>query len=217
MPEIATRAVSRGDISEGSESLKAVLDIPFKGSRTYIHGPSLFDKSQETLRLWFGDGTYVKNLTMRRMARDVCVLETADEPSDPGGLIATATCVTPSGEAKLRICETAEPTGDRIPYPESDAVQGAAISGETISGGHAAGFSRIEQIVALTKDLHLKTQPGIDGQWIVLKVELADALDNAVPPFEIRIVNKLGGRMTISEIRAGGEKVGRIHFGVYKA
>ncbi len=195
--------------------MKQVLDIPYKEQRGYVAGNDIFDFALQAFRDHYAPDVYIASLIMRKMAHNLCELRSGDEPKNGAAAVATFKLAGMDNLPDGYLVETEQPVTTRIPYPEEDMLIGAEIEGETIRQGQVSDFSSIEEIVALTKALHNSVLPLDSGKWIFIRTDLSGRLDQAPTPFTIRIVNKLGGRATVSDILADGAPVGRIHFGVY--
>lgn len=195
--------------------MKKILEIPLKEPRKYISGNDLFDATEEAFQCWVGETAYVESLTMRKMSHSVCELRTEDEPVNNGRVVGQVRACAADGIHKGYIVETGLPVTTSVPYPEEEMLQGYSLGKDSIRQGTKSRFTPIEQIVALTKEMHYRTQAEILGKWIFIQLELDQSLPNGPEPFEIKIVNKLGTKLTISEITFGGVLIGRIYFGVY--
>ena len=195
--------------------MKKILEIPLKEPRKYISGNDLFDATEATFQGWVGDTAFVESFVMRKMAHSVCELRTADEPVNDAKVVGQVKARTTDGLHKGYIVETGAPVTASAPYPEQDMLQGYELGQDSIRQGDKSEFTPIEQIVALTKEMHYRTQAEISGKWIFIQLDLNQALPEGPSPFEIKIVNKLGTKLTISEIAYEDQLIGRIYFGVY--
>lgn len=195
--------------------MKKLLNIPLKEPRNYISGNDLFDAAEAVFREWLGIDAFIESLVMRKMAHSICEMRTDDEPAGDATVMGRVCAHVAGRSHKGYIVETGKPVMASIPYSESEMLVNAEISNDSIRQGAKSQFSPIEEIVALTKEMHYRTQPEITGKWIFIRLELERALTESAAPFEITIVNKLGAKMTISEIIHGGALVGQIYFGVY--
>ena len=195
--------------------MRNLLETPFLGTRQYVHGTSLFNAIEGTLRRDVGDDTHIKNLTIRHMATRTCALLAAeDDPDGHERLVANVMYWNGSQFLKGKVVETDQQIENRIPYPEDKIVRGSLVDGECIRQCEPSGYTVIEEIVALTKKLHYRTQPQPDGQWVFINIDLDRPLHFIEYPFQVEIVRKLGGKLTSSVIICNGEIVGRIQFGV---
>jgi len=191
-----------------------LLQFPRKGSRSYNHGTDLFHRTEELFR--DGDpSAYIKRFSIRTITHNRCELRTSDEPLGDDVPVADFVIMGASGETAGYIIETDAPVTDRIEYDEDSITSDADFSDKTIVQRSKTAFLAIEEVVALTKSLHYSAFPEVKKKWFFLKIDLTVCLrDVSSELFEVSVAQKLGERLTISDLSAGNEKIGRIYFGV---
>jgi hypothetical protein len=102
---------------------------------------------------------------------------------------------------------------ESYPYDEDGVVAPSTIAGDSISMATRSSANAIEEIVALTKRLHLARYLGASGKWLFVGLRLVRPLIiEADGPFRITLQRSLGGRLTQSAIEADGVHLGEIDF-----
>lgn len=182
--------------------------FPLKGERDYVHGTSLFDEVERVSGLQ-SDGAEV-DISFRKMIHNPsCTLEIRPAKTDDSVI---ARIVKDSGEV-LTICvnssnEIVESV--RIEYNEALICKYAKVDGSKIKSSLPNGFSNIEVVVALCKELH-NAYIGNECKWIFsrFKGRMPLILERNI---DLRIIKTVGTRLTCSEIFSAGNKVGEIYF-----
>ena len=75
------------------------------------------------------------------------------------------------------------------------------------------GYTTVENLVAMTKHLHLSLFPEARGKWFFSRLELTRLLPTYTDgPLCIELSHSLGQRLTRSSITLYGKPAGRIYF-----
>ncbi|HTT98572.1 MAG TPA: hypothetical protein VMF58_11020 [Rhizomicrobium sp.] len=187
--------------------MRMVVDVPFRGARTYLHSTNVFDflvartSADRDLKLTF----------RRKIACQVEAVSAADIER-PDDYPARFSGEGPAGRIDLVLAEKVPsvPIVRRKPYDENAVTDGSRIEGETIRSDADNGASAIERIVANNKRLvaHLI---GSQKTLVFSTVRLV-----SVPPrraaLKIELRSRLGSTLFRSRIYADEAEIGEIVF-----
>ncbi len=192
--------------------LKALPAFRFKGERTYVQGPDLFDAVALALES-MGDG-YVQGLTFRSFTNKQCQIFVGNFERCRGKVICEgqwrSNC---TGELKkYRVCEANEPVSIRQPFEEEKMVEGGKIVEDGISGPYASQFTIIENVVALTKKFHNEKFPLSEGKWVFGQIVLNERLPDSCGLIQIENHQNIKDRFSRNRIVLDGHLVGEIRF-----
>ncbi len=194
--------------------IKQLLDIKLKGARSYVHSSDLYLTLDCVAKERFGPSAWLSSLSFRELIETRCQL-ILPEDGEVSALHGQATCTIEISGNTLAglIVATGETITQRIPFDEALIERSADISQKKIIQRHRAGFTAIEEMVALTKYLHNIILPPEKGRWVFSGIDLKIPLpveDDAC--FYVVLVQNLAGRMTISKIQQGDRDIGTIKF-----
>jgi len=192
------------------------LNLGFKGNRNYIQGGDIFNAIQTIAREVVEENAWVKHIAFRGFAKNACDFILDRIENVPGNLV-RATCNISFNKKLIPavIIETQEKITKRYPFDESKITKESLITGSAIKQISRAGYTDIEEIVALTKFLHNQILPVEHKRWIFSQLDLNIPLQlNEIERFTIDIKQNLGNRMTVSEISQHDNIVGKIKFTV---
>lgn len=181
------------------------LDLPFKGSREYVHSTDLYPALMEVARERFGPQAWVDGLTIRRPFR--CIIQVSFEPVE----VSFGSFRIRNGNQSIAgwLLETDTLVTRRIPY-DTSPLSAAAVSGP----GYARlleplpGFPVLDVLVVLMKQVAAQVDR---RQWWLCQLNL-DAPLTAVYPIEVSIRNNVGGRCLVFHILQASIEVGTSRF-----
>ncbi len=195
--------------------------IAFKGTRTYLQGPDLFDvmraAAQELGHVSASSEriTFAVNNMIEGSDIEIAVSATPIV-TDGATWVAKMTLRGASGDTlyiAARSAGTGQEEGLRIPYDEEKIVSQCEVSGDSVSSRVLAGFSLIEKIVSLNK--HLRTCLHPEGQvptkWLFVRADFKvwpETLQN----IEITSQTDAPARIYKSTVSFDGVEAGEIHF-----
>lgn len=197
------------------------MNFRFKGRRTYVHGPDIYN----SLLRCVGDLLPVDQvrrfrLTMHGFVTRACVL-TLGEPGEiisrPGD--AKAECVFEFADQRMIgwLTELEAPVTESYEFDEA-RIEGACVAdGDIIRVSGSTGYSAIEVAVSMTKQLHNRLFPNPGAAWVVTGFDLRRIpSDGEAERFEIRFRHNFNNRLTKSELFVGGECIGVVYFSLVK-
>lgn len=199
---------------------KIALNFRYKGDRQYIHGTDMFNQCFKVLKeqtqgeignLEFAihkmtDSNLSLILYQKQQAPEVDYRDIAILKFSSCGLL---------WQANLINADT-KPT-DRYSYDEASIIELCEID-ETaryifLNGGETP-YSEIETLVSMTKALHLKLFPQLQGSWVFCRWESPrwPLGSGSMRSVSIRLMQAVGTRLTKSEVSLEGEVLGHIYF-----
>ena len=200
--------------SHERDGVERRLNLQFKGDRTYLQGPDMFN---ETLR-WLTStaGAELKDIdfSFHRLAHRQ-LTATADTPRSDSNPVAVCAFTVNDVRRKVYLVETDQPVTGRYPYPEDEIVRPLDIDHDRHSGvlRGPTPYSEIEVWVAITKALHMSTLPDRKGKWLFVRGRLPKFVHKAhAPERTLTIAAGLGGRLTRTEVLLDGVTAGEIYF-----
>lgn len=196
------------------------LALQFKGSRDYLHGTDFYEAIVGTAAAEKGLADAAVKLSIHHLSRRQVALHWQDgkaaRPSDAAVVFRLAA----PGAAPVEgwLSETETPVEGRYPYNEDEAVSPARVEGETIKFAQKTAYKPIEILVAMTKRLHYTVMPTSAGKWMFTRLELDRRLQSRdTDALTVRLTNRLGQRLTKSEVQVSGRRIGDIYFSVVQA
>lgn len=191
------------------------MGLQFKGDRNYLHGTDIINETLSWLSSQKGELKDIDIAFHRLASRQLMVMEGVV----PEGVEPVAVCsFTSSGEReRVYLVETDLAVTGRYPYPEDEIVAAmqldlagrrGVLSGET-------AYSDIEVWVAMTKALHYKVFPQLQGKWLFVRGRFPQfARHSMAGERTLAIVSSFNDKLTRSEALLDGVKVGEIFFSI---
>jgi len=151
-----------------------LLQLKYKGARTYLHGSDIFNALEDSLSV--SDAGYLSKLVFKRFARNqIAIL--MEEPADTRNVLGTALWKSDSGEEKrLWLTETDVAVTESYPFDEEAILAHAAVDDQHIQLTVPNAYSLIENIIALTKKLNYALSPQVNGKWLFGQLDLQQKL-----------------------------------------
>lgn len=193
-----------------------ILDLPFRGTRSYVHSTDLYGAILAEARKREAPVEGAFTLSLRRMIRrkpmlhlrrggartlppDACLDFVFSGTQEPWWGYAT---------------ESAEPVSRRVAYDEERIWSPATVSDASITLEADTGMAPIEVVTALAVLLHRNyLPPPPDRKWLLVRA----IFDRILVPEDARqvrleIVKQVAGRFTLTTVRTGGGDLGRLDF-----
>jgi len=192
------------------------LELFFKGDRDYLHGTTLFDSVMK----WITDTYQNKTITKvdasfhHLVQRQVSLYDTPVEDDDkPVGIFSF---IVDGERKKLYLYETDTPVRDRIAFSEEQISEQIQIdfSKQQATLHPLQGFSNIEHWVFMTKELHYKLYPELDGKWLFVRAQFPIYQQEMLPAQElvVRVLSNFQNKLTRSGLFVNDQKAGEIYF-----
>jgi len=195
--------------------MRKVIDISFqfKGNRTYVQGPDIFDAVIGHIRESFDN---VRNISVTfhdiiRSQVDCYVTKYSDSTDSE------ADCqirFESNGTEYIVVIKSndKEITGS-YPYPENNIVELCKIEDKTITLEDSIDFSNLEKIVAMNKALMISLFSDAVGKWIFSKLTLDTDFESATyKKYSLTLIKNMGLKLTKTAISLDDKPIGYIYF-----
>lgn len=190
-----------------------LMDMPYKGSRTYIHGSDLFNNISNLLpELLNQEKPYISQLSFSTFSYNLCNL-VFDETLDTQTIMGKGKITLDDGSQKaFYLHKTEEIPSRRVPFNEEDLVALAKYTNQSVELKGESPFTSIETIIALTKALSYKNMPLQEGKWVFGRIDLNTPLTSIKSSIIIECTNSVAGRFSVNDITIDDQPVGKIQF-----
>jgi len=198
------------------------LHFSFKGNRSYVHGTDIYTAIIMQTNSKYDSKTLLSlRLSIHTMAFKDCDLvwagsgELTDKPDE---VVADFVVGLDKGEIAGWLIESDRPIESRYDYDETRIEALCKVRDQAIMITGKTGYSPIEVIVSMTKQLHNRLFPSKDAKWFFTKLELTRPLqNNDSSRFVIEQKHNFKNRLTKSEILCHREVIGQIYFSLVKS
>ncbi len=196
------------------------LEFKFKGNRNYVHGPDMYTIIFEKISSTFPKYKLKSiKLFMHQFASKQCVLNfgTYDEKIDkPKNAVAEVIAVTDNGKIHGWLEETDHLIESKYEFDESRIERLCKMERNKISIEGECGYSPVEVVTSMTKQLHYSLFPS-DDKWVITRIDLKRSfIESDSANLVIENKHNLDNRLTKSEIFSSGELIGYIYFSLVK-
>lgn len=201
---------------------KYVIDIPFKykGHRNYISGTDIYNSVLKTVRGLFGVYPSRLNGNFHRILRNngKCIIQKDIDQINRDQAYAVFSLRI--GEETFYASVYDDGTGitDSYDYDEKKVLEGAIIDEAIIRMVAKRRYSYIEEIVAMTKNLHLSFYPSVTGKWLFTKIRIEDFLDPSLFWGHVLLIKSeknFHNRLTQCSISLDDKRLGIIYFSLF--
>lgn len=193
------------------------LDIPFRGERSYLQGSSMYTETINALSTLFSHplkGPF--RMAIHKMTNYSCRLlydPISGIAEKPNQYVAEFSLFSGEDSIKAWLIETDNEVTRRIPYPEFKIIEKCVLQSDAAILSEPTGLLPIEELIGITKVLHINKYPPIKFQWVFTYLELEQLLeDNLSGKMEVKLSGTIGNRTTRSTINYGGANFGSIFF-----
>lgn len=205
-------------IGQNSERYSMDLTLAYKGDRKYLHGTDIYNTVTRIIqeKNQGVDFTAIK-LAFHKIIKNQCQFIFGDHAALMGALPENITfeleMVSPSAHIAGWFIETDNEVTCRVPYPEDEITKKCTLTEKRIAIDLETGYTPVEVLVAMTKDLHLNIYPVKSGKWYFAKLELKRLLQ-PMDACQLRVEGdqNLFNRLTRSRVYSGTDMLGHIYF-----
>lgn len=187
------------------------LDFCFKGSRTYVHGTDIFNKTADLLK------DKMKNekidLSFHGVAKTNIDL-ISEKPENEELLKFAIKFTDNSGNRDvLYAVENGLEIKCRYEYPEENICKLSSLDLENkkVILDNDSSYSFVENSVALNKYLLENLFPEVDGKWYFTRFQLNKIPENKYP-LRLELRANFNFKLTKTEIFIGEKSIGFIYF-----
>lgn len=185
------------------------LKFSFKGDRSYVHGTSIFDAIVHAASQRGVTNGKINIFFKKKVYNPICVLEERT-PTPKDSIYAEIDGY--HGKSIILCINESSDTSEagRQEYNEQEICQGAILEGNSITQNDIHHSNSIELLVALCKTLHQNLY-GTSKKWVFSRYEGQFPVPK-INKAELKIVKKLGARLTCSEVKVNDQTIGHIYF-----
>ena len=192
------------------------LDLPYKGSRDYLHGTDIHDALCDEVEAKIGGPLQRLDLVFHRMVRSALSAEVFESSAVPEAEPAVVFRFQARGQGWVaQLHETGGPVTRRSPYDEDAVLKVSTYDAERqfIESPVLPGYSNIEIIIPLFKDLLQRVLPDAKGKWLFTRLQLPESFRHATfARLGITFAGQSGMRLARGAMLGDGEKLGHIFF-----
>lgn len=191
------------------------LELSFKGSRNYITGADFFSEITRTIRAEIAECLWISNAKFRDFALCGCSLSwSKSDIVDEELLCGECKIQTPEGVVNAYLIKNHSKIINRLAYDESKIIGKIDIEKCGITRLESSGYTMIDEIVSLTKQLHNKLYPLDNGQWAFIQLDLNTELIDSSSTLSMNVIKVIKGKFSVSNIIVDGTEVGTLRFSV---
>jgi hypothetical protein len=201
--------------------LEKTIKFKFKGKRDYVHGTDIYNKMLDTMHVFCGqypksvEGSFhylLKNHGIFRIYERDTIKEV-----DHCAAIFNLLIKEKKYQVILHDIET--PITSSYAYDERNVLKNMVLNSKTIVMPFNPSYTYIEQFVAMTKKLHFTIYPEATGKWLFTRLQINEAIDNALYADKILSVKSERNfqyKLTQCLIRLNDQLIGNIFFSLIK-
>lgn len=187
------------------------LNFCFKGERTYVQGPDIYNEVTERLRDDMREGDF--ELSFHGLVRtDVELSET--KPQDKEALKFVCKYVSRDNRPKILFGVAGnQPVTRKVAYCEEEIRNRATLRPETkeIELTMPSPYSFSENAVALNKYLLEVLFPAAAGKWIVTRIHIKK-MSGEIYPLKLVLKENFNFMLIKTEMTINGELIGFLYF-----
>lgn len=198
-----------------------IINFQFKGNRTYVQGPDIYDGMLWVVREYIGE--YPSNIkgSFHRLlnCNGICRIYEDDKTLDHGSFFAYFNLLIRKTTYQASILTTDTQISSSYEYNEEKVLFGISLKDMEIGMLAKSNYTYMEQLVAMTKKLHISQYPEVKGHWLFTKIQIRDVIDPHLFPgceLKVKIENNFHYRLTQSSIRLDNMPIGNIWFSLKK-
>ena len=194
-----------------------IIPFKFKGNRQYVQGADIIDIVIKTSKDIFGEypvsikGSFHQSLISQGAIR----IYHQDHTPQANTYHSLFFIELPSNTYLVTIGETDRPVTTSYAYDEEKVTLGMTYGNDFVRHVINDTYTFNEQLVALTKKLHLKIYPDSFGKWIFTKIQVQHAMNPKIFPghkLMVKAKKNFHNKLTQNLIYFNDEQIGDIWF-----
>lgn len=196
---------------------ETLVPFRFKGGRSYVHGTDIYDSMLEMVLDYFGEypdsvkGSFHGLLENNGVFR----IYNSGELLVNEQFFALFSILMKENTYQLVLLDAGTPISLSYEYDEQKVLKNMALKDETITMQFKSIYTYIEQIVSMTKKLHLTIYPAAKGKWLFTKILVDKAVDPALYPrkvLSVKAERNFQNKLTQCSIKLDNQPIGSIFF-----
>ncbi len=193
------------------------IQFRFKGTRNYVHGTDLFDAILSMAMVFFKEyPSRIKGTFHRLLASDAILrIYNEGEELDHADPYAAFSIELKSHSYTASITNANSHITSSYEYDEKIVLEKMVMEKDTAKMLATSAFTYIEQIVAMTKELHLTLYPDMVEKWLFTRIDIKDVLDPSLYPgreLVIKALKNFHNRLTQNAVFLDDHMLGHIWF-----
>jgi hypothetical protein len=193
------------------------IPFKFKGNRDYVHGTDIFDNVLKNVRFFLKRYPTKINGSFHRLLKSNGILRiyNHDEAVDRENLFSLFYILQENASFLITITSSDSAIASSYQYDEDDVLQNLVIDNGSVTMLAKSSYTYIEQIVAMTKKLHLTYYPNAKKNWLFTKIEINDLVNPSLYPNHqllIKAIKNFHYKLTQNAIFLDDNLVGNIWF-----
>lgn len=187
-------------------------DLLFKGTRTYLQGPDIFNALIDSLQSSHG---IISNLDVSFHRLSMHQLQLCNEEPNGCELVALCRYTTGSLDKTIYLKESTESVVGNYLYDEAKVIDGLLIDKDQKSATLMSmpDYTGIEIWVAMVKALHLHVFNDYTGKWLFVRAKFQEYIKYyPSSTITVKIISSFGVKLTRTFIYHGDAKLGEIFF-----
>lgn len=197
--------------------LKKNLNVYFRGERTYIYGPDLFNNTISLINDSFNISK-LENIDFSSHKMTDCGLDFLlfDQANDKIEDVQSKISFTSNSKKYYGyLIENKSIVSKRLPYPEEEIIKVCKLdsNNKSISLSLNTNFKLTDNYTALTKYLHKNIHPDIEGKWIFVRIQYYNYnLNESFNEIKVIQTKNLSNKYTLNSLYIDGEEIGCLYF-----
>ena len=193
-------------------------DVCFKGSRTYVHGTTLYEEiligASETTSHPVDGPVRIEIRGLLLNQGDIHYHIGSYPEIAPEGITANFSLTCEGQPVSGWVTDNRKPVNRRIPYDESKIRDVTKIEGDQIKLLGHPEFSPFEICASMAVKLHNHFSPPVSGtKWLLTRIELdRPIVQDDLNDFSLNHIQTIANRFTKTEIRNSEGVFGMLYF-----
>jgi hypothetical protein len=193
------------------------IKFKLKGERRYVQGPDIYDRMLATVRDYFEEYPVRVSGTFHRLLNEngICRIYEYNKLKNKESSYAVFDIFIKNIDYEVSILNDGKSITSSCEYDETKVLADMSFDGEKIILPFKPAYTYAEQIVAMTKKLHLELFSEATGKWLFTKIQINDVINPAL--YQDRILSveaerNFHYRLTQCSITLDAQRIGSIWF-----
>jgi hypothetical protein len=202
--------------------IKYEIDIPFryKGKRNYVHGPDIYNSVLRAVRDLLNVYPARINGSFHRLLRNngICTIQKDIDQTNREGAYAIFSMKIKEEIFHASVYDAGTKISSSYSYDEKKVLEGVIVEDDEIRMVAKKRCSYMEELVAMTKKLHLSLYPNAIGKWLVTKIMIEHVVDpNSYwgHVLAVKSERNFHNRLTQCSISLDAKRLGVINFSLF--
>lgn len=194
-----------------------LVPFKFKGGRSYVHGTDIYDSMLEMVLDYFGEYPHSVKGSFHGLLENngIFRIYESGKPLGDEQLFALFSIIMKENMYQLILLDAGTPISLFYEYDEQKVLENMALKDETVTMQFKSTYTYIEQIVSMTKKLHMTIYPEAKGKWLFTKVHIYDVVDPTLysgKVIAVRLIKNFQNKLTQCSIKLNDHPIGSIFF-----